>query len=847
MEIPLLLQRARGLVKIHGLDAENDEVHKKVWSALVKGRQEDNVPLQYQLVSDTKAVFPERKEKVKRHSVATDEDYIPDGIIKANWVKKHKEAVPSVVVIFFNLEWQAEDWATREEECADLINGIRTAAQGRYTRLVAVLLQANPLADGDPLVEERAVSLRNACQLKTRSSLFALPSQDKSLESMVIRLESAFFELSVKYYEQSEVSVKQQIESLSHATETIITARYLFKCGYFCELRQQRQAALKAYSQMYSTLRDAQGTGVPLAEIKSVAGLVVAKVCQLHFAVQKPKDALLAFRDHMKVFGSKEGRRPLVFRHYAWLAEQQFLFAHVFEQAVLSGISATHVEHPGHYYFRAAEQVRRWKELGAEALAALPAQQAAAVASVAPAQYLGQTSVKLEGLDDEIVKSLSAGDLELLKMALLERDAKHASSIVKLCDSAVARFSDLEILDHKGAKRRVSSRRSLCMINAVRARELYELGDHRAALDAVVNAIDHFRADKWFELLGHTVEFAARAAYEMRDVRIFVLCLLEMSSSGAACLPEPTRTEAHTSLANVLAGRPPAAPKGTSAADEEWAERLTKPEDGGLNLDMGDVRHAVDCKVCVERLSVSADEDVCVYILFHSTLAAPVRLHSIGAKFIGQAQKGEEATDEKVDLKMDDAGVEKDGIELVPGATAIVKAIVMPCAAISEAISCSAVSASLGEGVNAVNMVWTTEKLVGAPVPGFLYGEKGFCVETASKASWALVPSVGQASVTKLASRVAIVLEHKRPALVGEVYTLTIQLKNEEPVEMTNVQVHMAVLENGEPCAVVVPDDGAGDGHTAEATWQMEPLPVGGSIGRGTKLRFGKASRSAVF
>ena len=38
---------------------------------------------------------------------------------------QHKNEVPSVVVMFFDLEWQAEDWSTREAECAELINGIR--------------------------------------------------------------------------------------------------------------------------------------------------------------------------------------------------------------------------------------------------------------------------------------------------------------------------------------------------------------------------------------------------------------------------------------------------------------------------------------------------------------------------------------------------------------------------------------------------------------------------------------------------------------------------------------------------------------------------------------------------
>jgi len=76
---------------------------------------------------------------------------------------------------------QAEDWETREAECAKTINELRDSMDGRSTRVVAVLMQEKPLADGDPMVEERAVSLRNACLLKTRSSLFALPSPVRQL------------------------------------------------------------------------------------------------------------------------------------------------------------------------------------------------------------------------------------------------------------------------------------------------------------------------------------------------------------------------------------------------------------------------------------------------------------------------------------------------------------------------------------------------------------------------------------------------------------------------------------------------------------------------------------------
>eukprot|EP00038_Savillea_parva_P000401 m.95974 g.95974 ORF g.95974 m.95974 type:complete len:1226 (+) comp10134_c0_seq1:244-3921(+) len=831
LQVPLLLKRARGLVKIHGLTPDTDASHKQVWSALTEGRPDTGIPLQYELTPETADIFPDRKSKKKddrRNSVATEEDFIPEGIVKENWVHKHKEQIPSVVVIFFNLEWQAENWATRESECADLINGIRANAKGRYTRLVAVLLQASPLPDGDTLVEERAVSLRNACQLKTRSSLFALPSKDSGLKGMVIRLESAFFELSVKYYEQAEMSVKNRIEA--HATETVLAARYLFKCGYFCELRQQRQSALKSYTQMYTMLRDAQGTGVPLAEIKGVAGLVLAKICQLHFAAQKPKDALTTFREHMKVFASREGRKATVFRHYAWLAEQQFLFAHVFEEAVDAGLAATYVEHPGHYYFRAAEQVQRWKDAGADALAGLPEAQAAAEAKAETPEYIGQTNIVLSNVDDAVLSELSPSDLELVKLAVLEKTYPHSVTIVDMCDKAIVRFSDLRV-----GKRKVSSRRSLCMIHAVRAGELVELGRHREALDGVVPAINQFRIDKWFELLGHTVEFAARASYVMRDAHTLVLCLLEMSSTGAACLAEPIRTWAHSSLTAVLSGKPPAAPEGTDAADEEWAKHLGAT-DTALELDMGDFRHALDCKVCVERESIPADEDVCIYLLFHSTLQGSIRIHDLDASFAGEDTGG------KPKLKFD-AEVEKNGIELVPNVTTIVKVTVLPCDTIAETVSCVAVAASMGEGSHAFRMQWSTDWLADAIVPALLYHDHMFCVESAEKVPWSSIPTVREAIVTKLASRVAISLEHMRPALVGERYNLAIRLTSEEPVEMTDVRLKLSVLENNEPCKVLVGDGKDGDKGAkgvSETEWELDPLPVGGSAVRTQVLKFDK-------
>lgn len=74
--------------------------------------------------------------QVRRQTDFTDEDYVPPGILKRNWVPKHKNVIPSVVVAFFDLEWQDENWTDREAHCAKVIDELRSAMNGRLTRLV---------------------------------------------------------------------------------------------------------------------------------------------------------------------------------------------------------------------------------------------------------------------------------------------------------------------------------------------------------------------------------------------------------------------------------------------------------------------------------------------------------------------------------------------------------------------------------------------------------------------------------------------------------------------------------------------------------------------------------------
>lgn len=43
--------------------------------------------------------------------------YMPKGILKTSWVRKHLFEVPSVAVLFFELDFDDAKWAAKEEEC----------------------------------------------------------------------------------------------------------------------------------------------------------------------------------------------------------------------------------------------------------------------------------------------------------------------------------------------------------------------------------------------------------------------------------------------------------------------------------------------------------------------------------------------------------------------------------------------------------------------------------------------------------------------------------------------------------------------------------------------------------
>lgn len=111
------------------------------------------------------------------------------------------------------------------------------------------------------------------------------------------------------------------------------------------------------YKQAYLSLLDIRTYDTNIFEIKTIAGLINFKLCQLFFDIKHPIDAIDQFRKHIDIFRNKIGPAEMAFEHSAWLSKQFELMGETFEDAIKKGyLNAVQTQHPGFYYHSAANQ-----------------------------------------------------------------------------------------------------------------------------------------------------------------------------------------------------------------------------------------------------------------------------------------------------------------------------------------------------------------------------------------------------------------------------------------------------------------------------------------------------------
>lgn len=128
----------------------------------------------------------------------------------------------------------------------------------------------------------------------------------------------------------------------------------LYKSAYNCILDVNAQAC--------SALNQTQGAN--LVEIRSIADFLNFKLCQLQFSLNHAREAITQFRKFIDTFKYHTKDADYAFEHSAWLSQQYSLFADLFEEAIVRGVKASKLQHPGYYYLEVAMQmIERRKNL----------------------------------------------------------------------------------------------------------------------------------------------------------------------------------------------------------------------------------------------------------------------------------------------------------------------------------------------------------------------------------------------------------------------------------------------------------------------------------------------------
>ncbi|KAG5447430.1 Trafficking protein particle complex subunit 11 [Clonorchis sinensis] len=354
---PELCCKPEPFVVLSGLDIETSSVHRSIWRAFTANRSRDRDPFKFRC-RPINHVFPKPKLK----PAGAYDWFLPKGLLKTGWMRKHLEEIPAMVAVFFDLDWDDRNWDERSVECAQRVDTVRSKLAGRDIKLVVILIQKRaPLPLGEDLnAMERAQTLCTKCDLAGKN-LFVL-SHTNLLYGCITRLESEFRDMAANYYHQRAKRVKAHKDGLNKASHQLLFVRYEFKIAFFGELKQDQALALKHYQQAYTHLLEQRMIDIHLLEVKTVAAFINYKICRLAFQTNA-SEAISQFRRHIEFFSGLVGMPQVAFEHEAWMSRQFEILGDLFQEAIQLSLTALMTQHPGLYYQEAARHAIARRQL----------------------------------------------------------------------------------------------------------------------------------------------------------------------------------------------------------------------------------------------------------------------------------------------------------------------------------------------------------------------------------------------------------------------------------------------------------------------------------------------------
>ncbi|CAF2034081.1 unnamed protein product [Rotaria magnacalcarata] len=745
----------KGLVCLANLDTRHQPVHRSIWELLDK--EKPSAQLRYRLV-DIDEQYPHSKAKR-----ATYEWYVPKGILKTNWMHKHLHLVPSLIVIFFELDWNDPLFKDKQNELRSQIEMVRTSLDGRAAVISIVLLQNKnsfPTVD-DVYSSERdqmANTLCNYFDIQKRS-LCVLPvlPQPDNLSAWIDRLEQTFIESSQNYYTNEIRLVKKHKETLNNITHQLLHIRHQFKVGFFSELRQDIPSAVKSYRNAYSYLTEsARIHDTNILEMKMVAGFLTYKICRISFELSQPVEAINHFRRHADIFKSKIGPTDLVFEHKAWLSKQFQTFADLFTLCPL----AIQTQHPGFYYQEAAYQSMARKQIS-------QACNRIEQADVDPSEFLKGTEFFGQRPWRQHHQSMEITDAQKEREAIAAlRDAEsrinHSELIISLLVQAITHF-----------KKHSSNRMKLYLMYNL-AEEYVSSKNYDIALNHYNHIVQAYRSENWWLILEAVLPAALKCAYLSVDLPDWIRFTLEILNPNIN-LSSQLKNQTQINFENFLLKHIlPPVESTISSKDEQWK---ALPEKQAIPIDADTLKGLLECKVYFTHEAVSVDSEIILQVALKNGFPLPIEFSQLLLNF---------------NLKEYNTLVHVTDIaklKFLPGEQRILSFNFAPKSDhVQRLLEITSVSLIYGSVDRThIDFQWRTSLQT---TPSF---QQTFLTPKwrtkAGHVLWENLPMRRKINIIMRAAEVQLTVEHQLPALLYESYPIKIKITNCE-----NVDIHSATL-----------------------------------------------------
>ncbi|PKI57065.1 trafficking protein particle complex subunit 11 [Punica granatum] len=462
----------------------------------------------------------------------------PGGILKRDWLLKHRTKVPSLVAALFSSLDVSGDPAQWLQVCSDLEN-LKAAIRPRNVKLVVVVVLQS--ASADDINEDRMIALRKRAEVDLKYLLIYTPDDASELKQSLERLGSAFSELASTYYREEGRRIRTKVEKKSFSYPEL-HIRYCFKVAIYAEFQRDWIEALRFYEEAYRILREIIGTSTRLppiqrlVEIKSVAEYLQFKISTLLLHGGKVGEAVQWFYQHNVAYKRVVGAPEAPYLHWEWMSRQFLVFAELLETSsattqsisslASSGADRTLTEwefRPAYYYQLAATYLKK-KQSSLDislSMSENAAETDSSVDSVVPSSYVGQFAQSLEQGDELSMQPLT--DEDYIQYTLVEgKRFQDSYEIIALLKKSYESYCNLK----------AQRMGSICGLKM--AKEYFSLNDYTNAKPHFEGIVTLYRREGWVTLLWEVLGYLRECSRKLGAGKSFIEYSLEM-----AALPVP--------------------------------------------------------------------------------------------------------------------------------------------------------------------------------------------------------------------------------------------------------------------------------------------------------------------